>query len=91
MRRGVWKDIWCSAGFESVRRELRAYPLEFRNCEEYWNTITRGTPAGAMATRLPAKVIAEVKEEVCAQMMNPTTGVLYFHNEAALVLGKKRA
>ena len=79
------------AGFQSVRRELRAYPLEFRNFEEFWNTITKGTPARAMATRLPAKVIAEVKEEVCAHMMNPTTGALYFHNEAALVLARKPA
>jgi hypothetical protein len=41
--------------------------------------------------RLPATVIAEVKEEVRAHMMNPTTGALYFHNEAALVLARKPA
>jgi ubiquinone/menaquinone biosynthesis C-methylase UbiE len=78
------------AGFQSVRRERRAYPLEFRSFEEFWDTITKGTPARTMA-RLPAKVIAEVKEEVRAHMMNPTTGALYFHNEAALVLARKPA
>ena len=80
-----------SAGFGLVRRELRAYPIEFRNCEEYWNTMTRGTPARAMATLLPPKVVAEVREEVCAQMTNPTSGDIYFHNEAALVFGTKPA
>jgi ubiquinone/menaquinone biosynthesis C-methylase UbiE len=78
------------AGFQSVRRERRAYPLEFRSFEEFWDTLTRGTPARAMA-RLPATVIAEVKEEVRVHMMNPTTGALYFHNEAALVLARKPA
>jgi ubiquinone/menaquinone biosynthesis C-methylase UbiE len=89
--RGSLERHLVSAGFGLVRRELRAYPIEFRNCEEYWNTMTRGTPARAMAARLPPKVFAEVREEVCAQMTNPTSGDIYFHNEAALVFGTKPA
>lgn len=77
------------AGFQSVRREKRAYPLEFGSFEEYWEAMVKGTPAKEMASNLEASVLQEVKEELRAKMVNLTTGGILIYNEAAQVLGKK--
>ncbi len=77
------------AGFHSIRRELRAYPMEFATFEDYWDAVLRGSPAGQMLNQVPAAVLEEVKAEVRSRLANPNTGALYVHNEAALVLAKK--
>ena len=79
------------AGFHSIRRELRAYPLEFATFEDYWNAATQGTPAIEMVKRMPPKILEEVKAELRGKLANANSGGVYIHNEAALVLGKKPA
>src|SRR5439155_25897378 len=52
------------AGFHLMRRELRAYPLEFATFEDYWEAATRGTSAIEMVKKMPPQTVEEVKAEL---------------------------
>ena len=77
------------AGFQSLLRELRAFPLQFDNFDQYWKALTQGTPAKERYSRLSTDILAAVREEVRAKLADPTTGKIDVFNEAALVFGKK--
>jgi ubiquinone/menaquinone biosynthesis C-methylase UbiE len=88
-RPGSLEKIMRDAGFQSLRRELRAFPLQFDNFDHYWEALTQGTPAKERYSRLSPHILAEAREEVRAKLANPTTGKIDVFNEAALILGRK--
>jgi len=88
-RKGSLEKHLVRAGFEPVRRELRAYPLEFASFDEFWDAMLKGTPAAEMVKRIPAQVLEQIKAEARGKLANPNTGGVYVHNEAALILAKK--
>ena len=88
-RNGSLEKHLVRAGFEPVRRELRAYPLEFASFDEFWDAMLKGTPAAEMVKRIPAQVLEQIKAEARGKLANPNTGGVYVHNEAALILAKK--
>jgi len=88
-RKGSLEKHLVRAGLASVRRELRAYPLEFAGFDEFWVAVLRGTPASEMVKRIPSQVLEEIKAEARGKLANPETGGVYVHNEAALILAKK--
>lgn len=88
-RPGSLEKLMREAGFQALRRELRAFPLQFDNFDQYWEALTQGTPAKERYSRLSPNILAAAREEVRAKLADPTTGKIYVFNEAALVLGKK--
>jgi hypothetical protein len=90
-RPGQLEKVVAAAGFQAVRRESRAYPIEFESFDAYWDAVTRGTPAIEIARRLDAATIAGVQEESRARLVNGANGRILTYNEAILVLAKKPA
>jgi len=88
-RKGSLEKHLVRAGFEPVRRELRAYPLEFASFDEFWDAMLKGTSAAEMVKRIPAQVLEQIKAEARGKLANPNTGGVYVHNEAVLILAKK--
>ena len=88
-RPGSLEKFMREAGFQSLRRDLKGFPMHFDNFDQYWEALTQGTPAKERYSRLPPNILAEVREEVRTKLADPTTGKIYVFNEAALVLGKK--
>lgn len=79
------------AGFQSPRREPRAYPLEFSNFDDFWHGVTHGTVGGLTRIQTLAPALRdEVMEEVRSRLVG-TDGGIYVHNEAALILAQKPA
>ncbi len=88
-RKGSLEKHLVRAGLASVRRELRAYPLEFASFDEFWAALLKGTAASEMVKRTPTQVLEDIKAEARGKLANPDTGGVYVHNEAALILAKK--
>ncbi len=86
---GTLEGHLVAAGFRSVRRELRAYPIEFETFGEYWDTLTRGTTMQSMD--IPGRVLDEVRTELSEKMANPRDGSVLLCNEVALILARKPA
>ena len=85
---GSLEKLLNQAGFTSVRRDLRAFPLEFASFEEYWDTVMMFVPAGRKA-ELPSTVVDQVWERVRARLAHPRTGSVLLFNEAAFLLASK--
>jgi ubiquinone/menaquinone biosynthesis C-methylase UbiE len=79
----------AEAGFGAIRRELRAFPLNFDRFHDFWETFTRATPMAVAVGKLPARVLEEVKQELRATMLDPRSGAVQLVNEAALVMAEK--
>ena|SRR5437867_8143200 len=89
---GSLERYLARAGFQSIRRERRAYPLEFAGFDDYLEAMTKGTPGGReMAARMPPAIFAEIREELREKLVNPATGRILVYNEAAQVLAKRPA
>jgi hypothetical protein len=86
-RPGTLEHYLTAAGFQSVRRDLRAYPFEFETFEDYWGTLTQGTTMRSM--EIPGLVLEEVKDELSKKMTNPKDGSVLLFNEVALILARK--
>jgi ubiquinone/menaquinone biosynthesis C-methylase UbiE len=90
-RPGSLESLLSRSGFSRIRRELRAFPLEFAGPDEYWRDVFDATPAGQSANNLPPAVLNHVKREVRRALVDPRTGRILMFNEAALVLATKPA
>jgi ubiquinone/menaquinone biosynthesis C-methylase UbiE len=88
-RPGTLERYLTAAGFQSVRRDLRAYPIEFETFEAYWETLTQGTTMRSMS--VPADVLEAVRTEIRPLMANPANGKVLLINEVALILARKPA
>lgn len=88
-RTGSLEKIMRETGFQSLRRELRAFPLQFDDFDQYWEALTQGTPAKERYSSLSPNILAEAREEVRAKLADPATGKIYVFNEAGLILGRK--
>ena len=75
------------AGFRSIRRELRAFPLESETFEEFWDELMKANQKGE--TRVSEKNLSEIKEEMRRKLVHPKTGGILMFNEAALILAQK--
>src|SRR5947208_11733263 len=88
-RKGSLEKYLVRAGLASVRRELRAYPVEFAGFDEFWNALLKGTPAAEMIKRIHAQALEASQAETRGKLAHSDTGGVYVHNEAALILAKK--
>jgi SAM-dependent methyltransferase len=88
---GSLETLLAATGFSRVRRELRAFPLEFDSFDDYWRAVFEATPSGGVLTRQPEPVLAEIRQELRTAMVNPKTGRIHMFNEAALILADKPA
>jgi ubiquinone/menaquinone biosynthesis C-methylase UbiE len=79
---GTLESRLGGAGFVSARRELRAFPLEFQNFDEYWTTVFPTSPDGDRMT-------AAIRQDLRRRLVNPETGRILMFNEAAFVLARK--
>jgi ubiquinone/menaquinone biosynthesis C-methylase UbiE len=86
---GTLERHLSDAGFQSVRRELRAYPIEFKTFGDYWETLTRGTTMQSMD--IPGRVLDEVRSELSGKLANQRDGGVLLFNEVALILARKAA
>jgi ubiquinone/menaquinone biosynthesis C-methylase UbiE len=79
---GTLENRLGAAGFVSVRRELRAFPVEFQNFDEYWTTLFPTYPDGD-------RTAAAIRQELRRKLVKPETGRILMFNEAAFVLARK--
>lgn len=77
------------AGLQSVRRVCCAYPLEFDNFDEYWETMMEAKAGGTSKKSIPGHIFDAVREELRGRLVNPRTGAVRLFNEAAIILARK--
>lgn len=73
------------AGFHEVRRETRAFPIDFSTFDDYWNAATRIVPLHADCGSL----LPRVREILRRDLADHGEGKITLWNEAAIVLAKK--
>jgi len=84
---GSLERLLRRAGFQSIRRELCAFPLESETFEEFWDQLMKADPTGG--TRVSEKILSEIKVEMRRKLVHPKTGGILMFNEAALILAQK--
>ncbi len=72
----------AAAGFQNVRREVRAFPIEFPSFEEYWEAATCIAPIYLP----PPTSLREIKEELRSRIPDGRSGRVTMWNEGALIL-----
>jgi hypothetical protein len=85
---GSLEKYLIAAGFESVRRNLRAFPIEFESFEEYWQTLGVAMILGPEGD-LPLRAAPEIREALRLGLAQPPNGNILLFNEAALILARK--
>ncbi len=73
------------AGFQDLRREMRAFPIEFPSFEEYWEAAVCVAPLHLP----PPTVLREVKEELRRRIPDRRDSRVTLWNEAALILARR--
>jgi len=73
------------AGFRDLRREMRAFPIEFPSFEEYWEAAMCVAPIH----RPPPNVIREIKGELRSRIPDRRDGRVTLWNEGALIFAKR--
>ncbi len=73
------------AGFRDLRRDVRAFPIEFPSFEDYWEAAIRVAPL-----RLPPPApLRAIKEELRGRIPDSRNGRVTLWNEGALILARR--
>lgn len=86
---GKLERILTRGGFTSIRREMRAYPMEYATFDELWDALESGTTAGLRFRNYTTSVVSNVRSSLRRQFVNPRTNEVLLFNEASLILAKK--
>jgi ubiquinone/menaquinone biosynthesis C-methylase UbiE len=87
-KKGSLEQLLAAEGFVRIRRELRAYPLEFSSFDDYWNTLSLATPMRDAIEKHPIQ-FAKIRLELRRNFSPSRNGGLLLFNESGLVLAAK--
>jgi len=87
-RAGSLERLLAAEGFVRIRRELRAFPLEFKDFDEYWETLSLATPMRDAIEKHPSE-LEKIRLELRRRIMPSPKGRVLLFNEAGLVLAAK--